>query len=130
MIQSLSQAMLEQFARNEKYFAEAPEVFFQAWKRGVQIAGYQWFGDGTREGFARAASKWDLCPAVPRLDNALGVLSSGERMFFSAMVSVYDSREGGAMLRHCGFEGLSDLGCLDLEQRQVITDLLLHYNGW
>ena len=29
-----------------------------------------------------------------------------------------------------GFEGLSDFGGLDLERRQVIADLTLHYNGW
>ena len=58
------------------------------------------------------------------------VLSSGQRMFLSAMVSFYNSREGGAMLKRCGFEGLSDLGGLDLERRKVIADLTLHYNGW
>ena len=38
--------------------------------------------------------------------------------------------EGGAMLKRCGFEGLSDFGGLDLERRKVIADLTLHYNGW
>ena len=47
------------------------------------------------------------------LNDALGVLSSGQRMFLSAMVSFYNAREGGAMLKRCGFEGLSDLGGLD-----------------
>lgn len=39
------------------------------------------------------------------LNDALGVLSSGQRMFLSAMVSFYNAREGGAMLKRCGFEG-------------------------
>src|SRR3546814_9522473 len=64
-----------------------------------------------------------------RSNDALGVLSSGQRMFLSAMVNFYNSREGGAMLKRCGFEGLSDFGGLDLERRQVIADLTLHYNG-
>ena len=34
------------------------------------------------------------------------------------------------MLKRCGFEGLSDLGDLDLERRKVIADLTLNYNGW
>ncbi len=51
-------------------------------------------------------------------------------MFLSSMVSFYDAREGGAMLRRCQFEGLADLGGLDLQRRKVIADLLLHYNGW
>jgi len=58
------------------------------------------------------------------------VLSSGQRMFLSAMASFYNSREGGALLKRCGFEGLSDFGGLDLERRKVIADLTLHYTGW
>lgn len=130
MNQSLPQSMLDQISREEMHFAQAPEAFFQAWKRGVRIAGYQWFGDGTREGFARATTKWELRPALLQLNDALGVLSSGERMFLSAMVSIYNAPEGGAMLKRCGYEGLSDLGGLDLQRRQVIADLVLHYNGW
>ena len=34
------------------------------------------------------------------------------------------------MLKRCGFEGLSDLGGLDLERRKVVADLTLNYNGW
>ena len=64
------------------------------------------------------------------LNDALGVLSGGQRMFLSAMVSFYNSREGAAMLKRCGFEGLADLGGLDLERRQVIADLVLNYSGW
>ena len=64
------------------------------------------------------------------LNDALDVLSGGQRMFLSAMVSFYNAREGGSMLRRCGFEGLSDLGGLDLERRQVIADLVLNYSGW
>lgn len=51
-------------------------------------------------------------------------------MFLAAMVSFYIAGEGTAMLRHCGFEGLADLGCLDLQRRQVISDLVLNYTGW
>ncbi|VFT10003.1 Uncharacterised protein [Pseudomonas aeruginosa] len=65
-----------------------------------------------------------------RLNDALGVLSSGERMFLSAMVSFYNAREGGAMLKRCRFHGLSDFDGLDLERRKVIADLLVNYSGW
>ena len=100
------------------------------WKRGVEIAGPQWFGDGTREGLNQAKSKWDLRPDMLRANDALGVLSSGERMFLSAMFSFYNAREGGAMLKRCHFQGLSDFDGLDLQRRQVIADLLLNYSGW
>lgn len=127
---SLPQDVLDQMALEQAHFDAAPQAFFEAWKRGAQIAGHEWFGDGTREGLQRATTKWDLRPNMLMLNDALGVLSSGQRMFLSAMVSFYNAREGGAMLKRCGFEGLSDFGGLDLERRQVIADLTLHYNGW
>jgi len=126
----LRQELYDQLAREDAHFSRAPQTFFEAWKRGAEIAGAEWFGDGTPEGLQRAKSKWDLRPNLLLLNDALGVLSSGQRMFLSAMVSFYNSREGGAMLKRCGFEGLSDLGGLDLERRQVIADLTLNYNGW
>jgi len=130
MNQSLPSDVLDQIALEQRHFADAPQAFFEAWKRGVKIAGAEWFGDGTREGLQRATSKWDLRPNMLLLNDALGVLSSGQRMFLSAMTSFYNAREGGAMLKRCGFEGLSDLGGLDLERRKVIADLTLHYTGW
>lgn len=130
MNQPLPQDLLDQLALEERHFAKAPHAFFEAWQRGVRIAGIEWFGDGTHEGWQRATSKWDLRPKMLILNDALGVLSSGQRLFLSAMVSFYNAREGGAMLKRCGVEGLSDLGNLDLERRKVIADLLLNYNGW
>ncbi|EIF29950.1 hypothetical protein BCh11DRAFT_05410 [Burkholderia sp. Ch1-1] len=127
---SIPQDVLDQITRENDHFAQAPEAFFQAWKRGVEIAGTEWFGDGTRDGLKRATTKWDLRPNVLMLSDALGVLSGNQRMFLAAMVSIYDAREGGAMLRRCGFEGFSDLDGLDLERRRVIADLVLHYHGW
>lgn len=130
MNQSLPQDVLDQIAREILHFDNAPSAFLEAWKRGVQIAGVEWFGDGTHEGLQNAKSKWELRPNVLRLNDALGVLSSGQRMFLSAMVSFYNASEGGAMLKRCQFEGLADLGGLDLERRKVIAELTLHYHGW
>lgn len=127
---SLSQAVFDQLALEEAHFTRAPSAFFQAWKRGAEIAGAEWFGNGTQAGLERATTKWDLRPNMLLVNDALGVLSSGQRMFLSAMVSFYNAREGAAMLRRCGFEGLSDLGGLDLGRRKVIADLVLNYNGW
>ena len=78
----------------------------------------------------QAKSKWDLRPDMLRANDALGVLSSGERMFLSAMFSFYNAREGGAMLKRCHFQGLSDFDGLDLQRRKVIADLLVNYSGW
>ena len=130
MNRALPQEVLDQIELEHQHFAAAPQAFFEVWKRGVEIAGPQWFGDGTREGLNQAKSKWDLRPDMLRANDALGVLSSGERMFLSAMVSFYNAREGGAMLKRCHFNGLSDFDGLDLPRRQVIADLLLNYSGW
>lgn len=130
MNQLLPQEIVDLLVREERHFAGAPDAFLQAWKRGAEIAGPEWLGDGSREGLRRATDKFDLRPNMLMLNDALGVLSSGQRMFLSAMVSFYNAREGAAMLRRCGFEGLADLGGLDLERRQVIADLVLNYSGW
>lgn len=130
MNQPLPRELISQIAMEEHHFATAPQAFFEAWKRGVKLAGIEWFGNGTQENFEHASSKGDLRPRILMLNDALGVLSSGQRLFLSSMVSFYNSREGGAMLKRCGVEGLADLGKLDLQRRQVIADLLLNYNGW
>ena len=130
MRQLLPSDIVEPLAREERHFAAAPKAFLQAWKRGVRLAGPQWFGDGTPEGLNQARDKWDLCPDVPRISKALSVLSGGERMFLAAMVSFYNERKGGTLLKRCGFHGLADFGGLDMERRGVLADLLLHYGGW
>ena len=81
---SLPEDVLDQMALEQAHFDAAPQAFFEAWKRGAQIAGHEWFGDGTREGLQRATTKWDLRPNMLMLNDALGVLSSGQRMFLSA----------------------------------------------
>nr|WP_067285897.1 hypothetical protein [Marinobacterium profundum] len=125
----LPRDVIDRIAKEEQHFAHAPEAFFQAWKRGVVLAGPQWFGDGTHEGLQRATSEWELRPNIQALIDALSVLNHGQRLFLSAMVSFYNTTEGNAMLRRCGFQGLPALGGLDLQQRQVLADLLLNYRG-
>lgn len=130
MSQYLPPEIFDQILREERHFAAAPDAFFAAWKRGVEIAGPRWFGDGTSDGLNQARDKWNLCPDVLLIGKALGFLSGGERMFLAALVSFYDSHEGATLLRRSGFEGLADLSGLDLQRRQVIADLVLHYTVW
>ncbi|CAK1327626.1 Uncharacterised protein [Burkholderia pseudomallei] len=104
--------------------------FFQAWKRGVELAGVELFGRGTREVFDLAQTKWELCPNLLLITDAIGPMSSGERVFLAALVSFYDAREGGVLLRRVGVEGLADLGRLDRQRREVLAELILHYSGW
>jgi hypothetical protein len=106
------------------------QAFFDAWRRGVTIAGTRWFGDGETAP-QTAASKWDLPPRVDDIAASIGVLSSGEAMFLAAMVSFYNSDPGAKMLRDLEGCGLSDISaCLDQPRRRVIADLLVAYAGW
>lgn len=108
----------------------ATNGFFEAWKQGVELAGVRFFGQGTREAFDLARTKWDLCPNVRLIKAAIGPMSAGEKVFLAAMVSFYDAHDGGALLRRVGVQGLSDLGGLDAQRRDIIASLLLYYAGW
>ncbi|GLU39179.1 hypothetical protein [Pseudomonas sp. NBRC 100443] len=130
MNHSLPDHLLDLLAQEERHLSLAPVAFFKAWKRGVELSGTQWFGNGSREALELAQSPWDLCPDLARIKRGLGVLSSGEKIFLAAMVSFYNAHEGGSMLKRCHVEGLADLGGLDLQRRKVIVELLLHYSGW
>jgi len=112
------------------HFERAPHAFFEAWKRGVEIAGHPWFGDGSRENLDAAVCIWDLRPQMAAIDEHLGVMSHGERLFLSAMASFYNAQDSAPLLKRCDFEGFADLGRLDLKRRQVIADLILNYHGW
>ncbi|WP_413731806.1 hypothetical protein [Sodalis sp. RH20] len=124
------QAIFDEIARNDLYFSQAPQAFFHAWKRGVELVGPGLFGNGTRECLDLAVDKWDLCPNVAHIKKSIGAMSSGERVFLAAMVSFYNSKDGGALLKRVGVHGLADLGGLDIERRKIIAALILNYTGW
>lgn len=126
----ISETALGQIAEETAFFAQAPDDFFLAWKQGVELAGVSFFGDGTSAGLAAATSKWDLVPDLPLIAEALGAMSSGERVFIAAMTSFYNSHDSAQLLCDAGVEGLADLGRLDRRRRQVIATLLLSYTGW
>lgn len=123
-------SLLKQFAQEQAHYNEAPNAFFDAWKQGVCLAGPQFFGDGHPHVVDRAKSKRDLAPNLPRISQALGVMSSGEGVFIAALASFYNAHDSQELLRRVYVEGLADLGTLDLQRRQVIATLLLYYTGW
>jgi hypothetical protein len=103
-------------------------AFFEAWWRAVQLAGLRWFGDGHA---ADATSKWQLAPRVGDIEHNIGVLSHGEAVFLAALVSFYNARVGGELLKATEVNGLADIAAiLDEPRRRVIADLLLAYAGW
>jgi hypothetical protein len=130
MKDSTRDGLIEEIAHETAHFAVAPAAFFDAWKRGAALAGTHLFGCGTRANLEHATSAWDLCPKVQLIDDAIGVMSSGEKRFLAALVSFYNAEDGGRLLERIGVRGLADLGGLDLKRRAVIAALLLNYTGW
>ncbi|WP_248746212.1 hypothetical protein [Pseudomonas sp. MWU12-2037] len=122
--------ILAELIRTHHQSTQTPHLFFRAWKQAVQLAGITYFGDGSRSGFQDAQSKWDLCPNMPLIQRAIGVMSHGEKVFLAALVSFYNAEDGGRLLQAVDVHGLADLGVLDAKRRALIAHLILNYSGW
>lgn len=126
----IPQETFEQIARELSHADNAPAAFFKAWKRSVEITGYHLFGGKTEDAFIAAQTRWDMCPDLALIDDAISVMSSGERVFLAALVSFYNADAGGKLFKRVGVKGLADLGVLDLNRRTLIAKLILNYHGW
>jgi hypothetical protein len=96
----------------------------------VALAGTHLFGNGTHTELDHPASVWDLCPKVQLIEHAIGVMSSGQKVFIAALVSFCNAEDRGRLFERIGVRGLADLGGLDLKGRAVIAALILNYSGW
>lgn len=106
-------------------------AFFEAWRKGVRLAGPLYFGDGTAANVDAAKSKYDLVPDCDEVTGAIGVLSSGEAVFLAAMYSFYNDNAGGKMLAQLDAQGLAGISAhLDEARRWVIAELVVSYAGW
>ena len=104
--------------------------FFDAWLRGVEIAGTNWFKRDDW-GASDVPSKWDYAPDHELIKDSLGVLSTGEAAFLAAMYSFYNSDAGSRMLDGLGLGSPGAVAAaLDESRRRVIADLMLSYAGW
>lgn len=108
----------------------APQQFFQTWKKAVLLAGPNYFGIDCRGDVSMTHSKWDLCPDVPLIESAIGVMSHGEQVFLAALVSFYNDEAGGRLLQQVGVRSLADFGLLDTQRRTLLASLIVHYSGW
>lgn len=130
MTDSTQDSVFQEIARETAHSSAAPAAFFHAWKRGVELSGTHLFGSGTHANLEQAASVWDLRPKVELIEQAIGPMSSGQKVFIAALVSFYNAEDGGRLLQHIGVRGLADLGGLDLKRRAVIAALIMNYSGW
>lgn len=109
----------------------SPSVaFFFAWKKGVEIAGFRFFGDGSQQGFKKSDCRWHLRPNMQVVKKNFEILTDQERVFLAALVSFFNAEEGSSLLKQSGVRGLSDLGLLTYEQRDVIAGLIMHHHAW
>ena len=89
MNRALPQEVLDQIELEHQHFAAAPQAFFEAWKRGVNIAGAEWFGDGTRDGLFLSnfatINLLDTLRRVPGVGNAslFGALDYSMRVWLN-----------------------------------------------
>ncbi len=136
---SMMKALADQMAE-ASFYENAPVRFLEAWKKGVELIGPEFFmtrrpGLGAKDmplaSVDLIRDKWQACPDPDAVEAGLDVLSSGEAALLVAMCSFYNPEWGGGLMRHMGINGLADLASrLDLQERQIITDLLLNYTGW
>jgi len=71
-----------------------------------------------------------LRPNLRVISTLFEVLTHQERVFLAALVSFFDTDIGSDLLKQSGVKGLSDLGVLNVEQRDVLAALILHNHAW
>ncbi len=87
--------LLEQVEISTGHSGSALELFGAAWIRAVGLAGPAYFRSGMRPAQDSVNTKWEPVPDVAHISHAIGAMSSGERVFIAALVSFYNSKEGG-----------------------------------
>jgi hypothetical protein len=105
------------------------DSFLDAWLRGVEIAGIEWFGNAWSD--KTSPTKWDYRPDFDLIEGNIGVLSTGEAAFLAAMYSFFNPDTGAQMMRDLGFGSPGAVAAvMDEPRRRVIADLLVSYDGW
>lgn len=112
-------------------YIDAQAKFLAAWKRGVSLAGDQYFHVKTPT-VVEAVDKNQLRPDWDFICEVIGGLSHGERMFLAAMYSFFNALDGHRLFEQIGETGnICEIAAiLDPERAQVIADLFLSYRGW
>lgn len=118
----------------------APTLFLDAWKKGVNIVGKEFFeskqplmesNTEPADILSQVTDKWQLTPRWEFIEQRIGVLSGGEAALLAVMCSFYNSEWGGKLMRDIGIEGMADINAkLDPKETKIIADLLINYSGW
>lgn len=120
----------EEVMARRKDYLQREQDFFNYWKKGVEIGGYRYFGDGTKENFEQATEKNQLSPVSAKIEASLGGISDGEAAFLVAMYCFYNDFKGAELCAKAGVKSIGNLMVLDSHRREVIAGLLITYCGW
>lgn len=104
--------------------------FFAWWKKGVELAGHEYFGDGTYEGFVAAENKNQLRPIRSNIESSIGVASDSQIAFLTGLYCFFNDYVGAELCNKANVRSLGNFMTLDEERREVIAALILTYNGW
>lgn len=122
--------MREQLSRAAIDHARRRQEFLAAWKRGIALAGEQYFRV-TAPSLEGATDKNQLQPDWDRIKDAIGLVSGGQGAFLAALYSFYNGEDGQRLLVAAGYPTLADLAAkLDPEHADVIAALFVNYQGW
>ncbi|ODC01178.1 hypothetical protein A3197_01460 [Candidatus Thiodiazotropha endoloripes] len=105
-------------------------LFIDAWKRGILASGVPglfYSGDMVD----KTSSLERLAPKVRDIGKRIHVYPKKQATFLAAMVSFYNPEEGAKLAKKVGCNGLGDIANnITLEQRLIISDLLVNHTGW
>lgn len=119
-----------------EHYDSAPGRFLEAWKQGVTKAGPRFFK--TKEGYTpatveAATDKWQLIPNWEYVNENIGVLSTGEKVFLATLCSFYNGDWGHQLIEEHGqgYVSVGDIANrLELDESHIITQLMLNHTGW
>lgn len=120
----------EEIMARRKGYLQREQDFFNYWKKGVEIAGYRYFGDGTKENFEQATEKNQLSPVSAKIEASFGLISDNEAAFLVAMYCFYNDFKGAELCVKAGVKSIGNLLGLDSNRREVMAGLLVTYCGW
>ncbi len=107
---------------------QKPALFLAAWKEAIEMAGEEYFK--LQCNVDEATDKNQLCPNFDMIKNSLFRLSTGQAQFLAALYSFYNDQDGQKLLEALNRPNHLDLCFLDDDRLDIITRLLLSYNGW
>ncbi|MEW8200413.1 MAG: hypothetical protein AB2777_22530 [Candidatus Thiodiazotropha endolucinida] len=105
-------------------------LFLDAWKRGIAASGVPGlFYSGDM--LDKTSNLERLAPKVRDIGKRIHVYPKKQATFLSAMVSFYNPEEGAKLAKKVGCNGLGDIANnISLEQKLIISDLLVNHTGW